>query len=172
MISENQRLQYLDALGIDVWISRSRAARFESPAAAVPSPGVPVPGQPVRYTIGPGYGQILLLCREREEASSKLASDIARCLDEAPVWGWRSMSVPGTEGGPEGQDLETAIRDRLFTRVLVFDDAALAGKSQGEVVGSARIIHAPLLAELANNPQHKRKLWSQLLASGWCKRFA
>ena len=171
MISENLRLQYLDALGIDAWISRSRAARLESKSAAALLPGLAVTGQVVRYTIGPGSGQTLLLCRQREEASSKLASDIARCLDEAPVWGWRSVAVTGAEGGPEGQDLETAIRDRLFTRVLVFDDAALAGNNQSEVMGSARIIHAPLLAELASNPQHKRRLWSHLLASGWCTRF-
>lgn len=177
MISEARRLQYLDALGIDAWVSRSRGARQLQqvvPATdALTEPGVHSPSSATAsYIIGPGSGQTLLLCNRPEEAASKLASDIARCLDEIPVWGWQTPAAVAAGADDPGLSLESAIRDRLFTRVLLFGAAAKPTAGNNEVIGCARIIHAPALAELGQSPQHKRSLWLQLVANGWCKRFA
>lgn len=183
MISEAQRLQYLDALGIDAWVSRASLARraphrapiraeVETVAEALPgNAGNTRPSMPARYLIGPGSGQTLLLCKQQEEASSRLASDIARCLDEAPVWGWQVQAGIGADHDGTGLTLESAIQDRLFTRVLLFGAAAGSTENQAAVIGSARIIHAPALPELGNTPEFKRNLWAQLVANGWCKRF-
>jgi hypothetical protein len=177
VISEARRLQYLDALGIDAWVSRSSSARqMQQPVpatVALAEPEVRVPSlAAASYIIGPGSGQTLLLCNRPEEAASKLASDIARCLDEVPVWGWQTPAAVAAGAGDPGLSLETAIRDRLFTRVLLFGAAAKPTAGTSEVIGCARIIHAPALAELGQSPQHKRSLWLQLVANGWCKTFA
>lgn len=177
MISEAQRLQYLDALGIDAWVSRAslaRMARHQAEILAEGLPGKAVDGPalvPGRYLIGPGAGQTLFLCKRQEEASSRLASDIARCLDEAPVWGWQAQA--GMEAGSDraGMSLESAIQDRLFTRVLLFGTTAESTSDQSTVIGSARIIYAAALADLGKSPQDKRSLWAQLVANGWCRRF-
>ena len=177
MISEARRRHYLDALGIDAWVSRASLARLAghqqgSLAKELPESAMAAPNDlPASYCIGPGLGQTLLLCECQEEASSRLASDIARCLDEAPVWGWKEATPirAGTE--ESGLGLETAIRDRLFTRVLIFGAAAESSQDQSSLVGSARVIRAVSLAELGSKPEHKRKLWSQLVTHGWCKRY-
>jgi hypothetical protein len=189
VISEVQRLQYLEAMGIKAWISRERASvrasqgledghfekpRHEQKSTAAPdlasqNPGTVAAAGPASFVIGPGSGQTLLLCGRREDAALPVSSDIARCLDEAPVWGW--LSQPGAGPGAEatGLSLERAINERLFTRVLMFSSDFAAGEQgNDEVKGSARIIHAPPLAELANQPAHKRRLWQQLTANGWC----
>lgn len=167
-------------MGFDVWISRAQAVSLNAAALAAAAAEQVLEeehnletGQGVaRYLIGPGSGQTLLLCQRRADAASRLASDIARCLDETPVWGWQAQPVndPGFE--TDALDLESAIRDRLFTRVLVFGGSAAEAGNPADVLGSARIIHAPALAELARSPEHKRNLWSKLVACGWCKRFA
>ncbi len=173
MISEARRLQYLDAMGIDALVSRSRAALMSAQPAdhpvAEPDPVVHSSGL---YVIGPGTGQTLLLCQQQADTASRLASDIARCLEEPPVWGWRAPSGAGSGLEPPGMDLETAIRDRLFTRVLIFGASAAESGSRDEVVASARIIRAPDLPELANSAGHKRSLWLQLATHGWSRRFA
>jgi|GEM_PF-1308947 len=189
-MNEGQRLQYLDAMGIQPWISKQQAAarvvlaaaaELREPPAPAPEskpPAGSTPIQPIQdlyFEIGPGTGQTLLLCGQRAEASSQLASDIARCLGETPVWGWQAQSEPAqsntnSASGDAGLNLERAIRERLFTRVLVFA-AGFAAKAGGsEVLGSARIIYAPPLAVLANSPEQKRSLWLQLVGNGWSAR--
>jgi DNA polymerase III psi subunit len=181
VISESQRLQYLEAMGIQAWVGRSRvlaemvsvpehaaeAQEFETgEAVARPVQQETQPAQSLAesiFEIGPGRGQTLLLCGSRQDASLQIASDIARSLGETPVWGWR-LNSPGTEG----IKLEGAIRDRLFTRVLLFTDSAGPLTGNSEVMASARIIYAPSMTALANNPQQKRALWAQLALNGWC----
>lgn len=190
-ISEAQRLQYLQAMGIEPWISRARAARMgvmqqntavEEPDADL-SPGSPPQhadqradlapaSRESRYIIGPGSGRTLLLCESPEQAASTLASDIARCLDEVPVWAWRTPSGRQAATEQVSFTLESAIEDRLFTRVLLFSGAAGRKSADPEVIGSARIIRAPALPELASNPQQKRALWLQLVQYGWAARRA
>jgi hypothetical protein len=178
-ISENRRVQYLQAMGIDAWISRDRAKAEAIVGSSVPESeplaSLQLPGlnagpstQEIRYEIGPGSGQTLVLCASREQAASPLASDIARCLDEVPVWGWQEKPV-GPEGAAQaGLSLQSAIEDRLFTRVLLFCNLPAEPSGQAQVIGSALVIRAPALPELANNPQQKRALWMQLVQHGWC----
>lgn len=191
MISEGQRLQYLEAMGIQVWVSRERAKSIKMPA--MNTPAIHVPDQPEKggqpefskpatqlrnsrasvrrgsLEIGPGSGSTLLLCSRPEDAALPLASDIARCLDEAPVWGWLLQSNDGQGKAETGFTLERAIDERLFTRVLLFCSDSMASQAgKVEVLGSARIIYAPSLAELARQADHKRRLWTQLLTHGWC----
>ncbi len=188
MISEGQRLQYLEAMGIQPWVRRERAmgpgirepdhldpAEPENPVTVSHSSGEQhgnqVSATPACFEIGPGSGSTLLLCNHPEDAATPLASDIARCLDEAPVWGWRTHRTGGAGTAKPGLSLERAINERLFTRVLVFcDDSAALPVGQFEVLSSACIIYAPPLAELAGHPAHKRRLWMQLLTHGWCAR--
>jgi hypothetical protein len=177
MISEARRLQYLDALGIEPWVSRSRVSRqLRQPEPSEQTLAVPAADATTavaaRYMIGPGLGQTLFLCDRQEEASSRLASDVARCLDEAPVWGWQVHTQAVADADDSGLSLESAIRDRLFTRVVLFSDTEKSAKGNSDVMGSARIVHVPSLAELGRNLQQKRSLWLQLVANGWCKRFA
>jgi hypothetical protein len=173
LISEARRLQYLDAMGIDALVSLARAARMSAQPADHPAPSRDVVADNSGlYVIGPGTSQTLLLCQQQAETASRLASDIARCLEEPPVWGWQSPSFADSGSGPAGMDLETAIRDRLFTRVLVFGASAAESASRDEVVASARIIRAPAIPELANSAEHKRSLWLQLVTHGWSRRFA
>jgi hypothetical protein len=187
-MNEGRRLQYLDAMGIQPWVSKERAAVLavqaaiaestESQDSAVNEREVPdgsIPLQDRVYEIGPGTGQTLLLCGRPAEASSPLASDIARCLDETPVWGWQAKNGPVPTSAVAGSDvaglsLERAIKERLFTRVLVFGAGAAGEEGGSEVLRSARVIYAPPLAVLAKSPEQKRSLWLQLLGNGWVAR--
>lgn len=188
MITEGQRLQYLDAMGIQPWISKQQAATRlvlaaaaelgEPPAPAFTDSKPPAGSKPIQdlyFEIGPGTGQTLLLCGQRAEASSQLASDIGRCLDETPVWGWQAQSEPAqgntnSASGGAGLNLERAIKERLFTRVLIFAAGSAAKEGGSEVLGSARLIYAPPLAVLADSPEQKRSLWLQLVGNGWSAR--
>ncbi len=173
-MDEAQRLQYLDAMGIQPWISKEQAAMLAVQATATETrqlavqalPGsdtaTGLPIEDLFFEIGPGAGQTLLLCGKRNEASSLLASDIARCMDEAPVWGWQVQHTAQAKSGETGLSLERAIKERLFTRVLVFASGSAAKPHSNEVLGSARVIYAPPLAVLAKSPEQKRSLWLQL----------
>jgi DNA polymerase III psi subunit len=173
-ITEQQRRQYLHAMGIEPLVCRGLGMAVAAGPVAQPAVDEhfsPAPGQSADtaeacYEIGPGAGSTLLLCDSREQAASPLASDIARCLDEVPVWGW-NVAADQQDARAPAFTLESAIRDRLFTRVLLFSDA---GYPQALVIGSARIIRAPALPQLANDPQQKRVLWSQLTEHGWAGR--
>jgi hypothetical protein len=184
-MNEVQRQQYLDAMGIQAWISKEKADARAVQAAApetrvsplreysdskAQTSDTPVPD--LCFEIGPGTGQTLLLCGRRAEASSQLASDIARCLDEVPVWGWQlpggsTVSNRNSHADEAGLSLERAIKERLFTRVLVFAAGPAKGTGGSEVLGSARVIYAPPLALLATSPEQKRNLWQQLVGNGW-----
>ena len=54
-----RRNEYLEALGIDVWIPRQRHARAV-PTASTPNAGI---------VVGPGTGNVLLLCASSAEAA-------------------------------------------------------------------------------------------------------
>ncbi len=185
-MNEAQRLQYLDAMGIQPWISKEQAAVRAAQAAITEhaelqesvdfrseKPDNSTAIQNPVFEIGPGTGQTLLLCGKPKEASSQLASDIARCLDETPVWGWQIRSGSGevsANPAEAGLSLDQAIEERLFTRVLVFSAASADRQGSSEVLRSARVIYAPPLAVLAKSPEQKRGLWLQLVSNGWTAR--
>ena len=185
MISEQHRLQYLEALGIQPWMRKDRVV-VEAPAApADPAESAARLADTVvreamdkalsmqashtatqlgeqKFVIGPGTGQTLMLCNSRQDSAMQLANDIARCLVDVPVWGW----VAPVDSS-ESLELRSAVKERLFTRILVFSGAKTRG-GEPTAIGSAQFIRAPLLSELANNPDLKRVLWTRLCTEGWC----
>ena len=139
-MSETRRRDYLEALGIDVWISR--------PAA---------PAQD-RLLIGPGDGSVLLVCESPEACSGKLAGDIVRALGVEAVWAWLDPN-----GGPDSEKLDEAIAARLLTRVIVFGTAPamlIFGANLPSVQGSAAITTCSSLDELAVSGSKKQSLWA------------
>lgn len=169
MTTTARRHEYLEAMGIDVWvpvhrIAGARATTGTEDAAPIPV-ATPEPGTGI--VIGPGTGSLMLLCANSREASTPLAADIARCLDCEPVWSWLSPADSGA-----GVPLEQAIAERLFTRVLVFG-RALAGAGIDPaapvlVLGSARLLLVPSLPELEQKATARRALWAELSVNNWC----
>lgn len=161
-----RQVEYLRAMGIEVWWRRGNGIPVGSRAATQPNVSPTSAMTPDRgYVIGPGSGSLLLLCDSAGDAALPIAADIARCFADAPVWGW-----PAPAGGAAGMALDQAIRERLFTGVLVFgalpETPAAAGCSP--VWGSARIVHANALADLARSPEARRALWERLRSTDWC----
>lgn len=154
MTSPLQRA-YLDAMGIPVWQSRAsaaQAAEMEIQPAAASRPAMAL-------QLGPGSGPVLLLCQSVSEPASALATDIARSLDQSPVWGW-----PVAEA--EAAAATEAISEGLFTHVIVFGLEtihALFGGEAPETVGAACVLRAPSLAALADSPSERKSLWRTLL---------
>ncbi len=139
---ESRRRAYLNALGLDVWTVK------------------PPPPSLDRLVLQPGTGQTLLLCREPEETARRIAGDIARALGQDVVWAW-----PDPEGRAENASLEEAIRQHLFTRVVVFGSSLADRICKGEaprVVGSAGILVTRDMDELAVRGNAKQSLWEQL----------
>ena len=149
MYSERQS-HYLRSMGIDLWVLRQGDDQ-----------DLPVPVRSVQ--LGPGAGDILLLCQDASESASRLGADVARSLDCEPVWGW----PVGDENEP-GLALESAITDRLITRVLVFGPGLLTGGT----VGKARVIQTDAMITLRQSPTARKALWSQLYEQHWCSERA
>ena len=138
-MTEARRRAYLEAMGFDVWVRK------------------PPPPLENRLVVGPGRGNTLLICATPELSASKLAADIARAVGGEPVWAW-----PDPEGRPASPDLEQAVRDGLFTRVMVFGEETrkrLMGAQEDEVVASSTVRSAADLEELAVRGEAKRRLW-------------
>jgi DNA polymerase III psi subunit len=173
-----RRHAYLHALGIQplvLRVSPEHSACVHPPAAA----GSELSDPCLRSLhLGPGDGNILLVCNSPAEAASRLAADIARALDSEPVWSWPKPAETGpAETGP-GLTLQQIIERRLFTRVLIFGnqggerDSELASYRAGEVdaniIASARILRTRSIAELEQSAGAKRALWSELCVNDWC----
>lgn len=166
MISTARRNEYLEAMGIDIWVPlQSFGSATDSDVIEREAPVTcEALGLLQRIAIGPGTGSLMLLCANSQEASTPLAADIARCLDCEPVWSWPS---PAGSGG--AVSLEQAIAERLFTRVLVFGKALHVPASNPAlpVVGTARLLQVASLPELAQKAAARRALWDQLSANNW-----
>jgi hypothetical protein len=139
---EARRRAYLEALGFDVWVAR--------PAA--PEPGC--------LGIRAGLGSTLLVCRCAADCNTVLAGDLARALGGDPVWSWIDPAAD--------DDLEyfaDIVSNRLITRVLLFGREAARGLFEAPppaTLGSAQILEAPGLDELAINPAARKALWRRL----------
>lgn len=145
------RLAYLRALDIPVWLPRGQlpenAVMFE------------------RIRLGPGQGEVLLICDRQEEASSTLFSDIARALPVAPVWGW-------PDGSGSGLTVGDAVAEALFTGLVIFGHALadrLLGPNAPDRLGSARVLVTDDLGTLSSSASARRELWRRMCAEGLVK---
>jgi hypothetical protein len=139
---EARRRAYLEALGFDVWVTR--------PAAAERS----------RLGVSGGQGSTLLVCPAIADSDTELARDLARALGGDPVWAW--LDPPADA---DGQQLEEIIAGRLLTRVVVFGPEPLRCLFRGpapETIGSATVLSAPALEELAASGSARLALWRKL----------
>lgn len=138
-MSEPLRQAYLDALGIDVWVARPPAPERD------------------RLVVGPGQGSTLLVCSAAEESAGRLSGDIARALGAEPVWAW---SDP--DGQPDSPRLEDAVRNGLFTRVIVFGAPVaerLFGGATPAVLVSSEVSVVPAVEDLAVSGRAKQEFW-------------
>jgi DNA polymerase III psi subunit len=143
-MDEARRRAYLEALGHDVWLAR------------------PEPSDGVRLLIQPGGGDALLVADRAPAPGDLLAEDIARALNGKAVWSWPDPA------GMEGVSLEDAIEQHLFTRVVLFGTDLASRLFDADVplvIGSARIVPASGLAELAAGAEARRTFWKQLSGS-------
>jgi hypothetical protein len=146
---ETRKQAYLEAMGFDVWVARP------------PEP------ERDRLVVGPGQGSTLLVCSGPEHSASKLGGDIARLLGGDPVWAW-----PDPEGDAERPRLEQAVKDALFTRVIVFGEQTarlLLGDSVPAVIVSSSVTVAADFEELATRGSAKQNLWTDIRAQGLAK---
>lgn len=146
---ESQRVAYLEALGFDVWKAKPAEPDFN------------------RLVLQPGEGGTLLICELPDATASRIAADISRALVGDAVWAW-----PDPESARELPRLEDAVSQQLFTRVVVFGKNLQQHLFKGEVpavVGSAGIILAERLEDLAVQGRAKRALWEQISGPGITK---
>jgi hypothetical protein len=143
MKADRQRA-YLDAMGIEVWRLRDTVAQVERTGPAI--------------RLGPGGGGVLLLCSCAADASSLVATDIARALGAVPVWAW-----PQPEGG--ATTLGDAVDEHLFTTVAVFGERLADDFFGGRVpasLNSARLVLLPSIEAVREQAAARRVLWQTL----------
>ena len=139
---EAQRRAYLEALGLDVWVTRPPAREGGSLA------------------VSGGRGSTLLVCAASADCLTDIAADVARALGGDPVWAWLD---PRPEEG--GERLEHVITQRLITRVLLLGAATERSLFQGSapaIVGTATVSVAPALDDLAASASVRKSFWQLL----------
>jgi hypothetical protein len=165
--------EYLEALGIDVWVPRaatctehaddSGAEHIKESRSRVPAAGSndAVAG----IVLGPGKSSTLFLCDQSAAAATPIAADISRSLDCEPVWSW-----PAQDDAKNAMPLKQAIGEGLFTRVLIFGADLLSqdDSQDDEIMASARILRTETIRVLTDNARARQQLWSQLAGNGWC----
>lgn len=148
---DSLRVQYLQRMGIEVWVPRADTA-----------PGTPAAtNAATQLSIGPGRGSQLWVCERAELSALPLAADLERCLADPPVWAWPAED--------EGVTLEEAVRENLFTNVVIFGETLaqrLLESDAGPGPGSARVVRAPAIDLLRHSPQERRACWRLLAANG------
>ena len=154
------RNEYLEAMGIDVWVRR------DQPSSTIISEADSLVDR--KLAVGPGSGSTLLICSNSSETATPIATDIARLLDSEPVWAW-----PESDESKGQASLGQAINERLFTHVLLFDSEYHStslqtdSNAQSKVVGSACLMTTFSLVDLGHNGQAKKALWELLCANYW-----
>ena len=177
---DQQRLAYLKAMEIPVWELRGAAPdtprpsqpaespqlREQSPAQTRPQPQVRPQPEPRshagRLHIGPGDGGTLMVCAGQGASTSPLACDIARAVQDVPVWAW-----PRDDN--DGPTAAEAVGESLFTCLVVFGHALaerLFGAEPPGHIGSARVCVVDDLDTLRRSGDARRQLWARLCAGG------
>jgi DNA polymerase III psi subunit len=151
-MNEAQRRAYLEAMGIEVWISRERSAVDSGP--------------PGRLGVGKGRGSTLLICERLADSESVLGQDVARAVaavcGQPPLWAWLDPEPP-----EPATHLEELISSRLVTRVFVLGASVrerIGYAGSRDIIGSARITTVPAADELEHRAEARRALWRQLTA--------
>ena len=154
-LREDDRLAYLEALGVRVW---ARPAMIPQ-ATARPAAGCAL-------HLGAVSSAILAVCANGEEAAMPLASDISRALREAPAWAWPQEAA-------DGRDLPAACAEHGFIGVILFG-MDVARETAGEPVPSsmhqAPVLVAPSMRELAGSAAARRRLWNELRQQDLAKK--
>jgi DNA polymerase III psi subunit len=149
-VIEQQRLAYLKALDIAVWLPRTQQPSNEAHCL------------PCCVRLGPGTGETLVVCDRPDQSSGSLASDIVRSLGGVPVWAWLDDSASGLS-------LAEAVQDRLFTGLIVFGHGLaerLLGDAIPERLGPARVLVTDDIDTLGRSAGARRELWRQLCLGG------
>jgi len=149
------QLQYLEAIGIQAWVSRDLA-----PPREIPAESGALSATALR--LGPGEGGCLFVCEQAEQSGGRLAADLARACREQPVWAW-------PEDAEGAGSVEDAVRERLFTAIIVFGPtlaSRLVGAPTPEALGTARVMVAPGLETVAADPAARRACWAALCRAG------
>lgn len=139
---ETRRRAYLEVMGFDIWSTK---------------PAMPDQN---RLLLQSGRGDVLLVCDSPTVSTGPIAGDIARALGGKVVWAW-----PDPEGKPDSLTLAEAVRQRLFTRVLLFGSNVADRVFEDEipvVLGSARVLSTFSLKELSVQGSARLSLWNQL----------
>lgn len=142
---ESQRRAYLEVMGIEVWSVRPQPAELD------------------RLLIGHGTGNALLICDSAESSVTRLAGDIGRSLKGQAVWAWQDP-----EGHADHPNVQQAVEQNLFTRVIVFGEALgknLFGGNAPDTVGTASVFVTSELADFAVRGSAKRTFWQHISAS-------
>jgi hypothetical protein len=137
---EARKQAYLEAMGIDVWVTRPPAPERD------------------RLVLGPGQGSTLLVCAAPEDCASRLSGDIVRALGGDPVWAWLDP-----DGSPDSPRLEDAVKDRLFTHVIIFGENmadCLFGQEVPAVIASSAVSVTHPITELAVRGTAKQAFWN------------
>lgn len=151
---DSRNLEYLDAMGIDVW--QPRGERSSDSGA----------NDQQRIALGEGGGDILCIVETPAQAELKLAEDIGGAMRCSPIWAW-----PANDSEVKGElrTVMDVVAEKLLTRVLVFGDklaAEVLGARVPSVLSAARVHIVPGLERLATDKNAKRILWRLMLDHG------
>ncbi len=112
-MSEVNQRAYLEAMEIPVWVRKeyvNRECVDQAPEFVSPT-----------LRLGPGAGDVLLVCGRVDEPATRIAADIARSLKAEPVWAWLDADAAGS-------DVETVVNEQLFTTIIVLQGPFTMGR--------------------------------------------
>ena len=169
-MNAERRVAYLRAMGLEIWVSRTGSVTPPAGLVSSDAEKASAENDPVSFSsasscfVAPGSGDTLLMCGGPGEAATAVARDIARSLRIEPVWGW-----PLSPGSSEAPSLEQVIRDRLFTRLILFgmELAGSSGEAAPAIIGTAEALTVSSLPELARSGTARKALWQSLSARQW-----
>ena len=151
-MSEANQRAYLEAMEIPVWVRKENVNRESvNRECEDQTPGFVSPA----LKLGPGAGDVLLVCKRVDEPATRIAADIARSLKAEPVWAWPAADAAGS-------DMETSVNEYLFTTIIVFGKSLqkqVFNGSAPESLGSARILKAPGMEKLCASSSARQALW-------------
>jgi len=161
-----RKTAYLEALGIDIWVLRrdDELAVSDCGDDSISPDVSPASLSADWLYVGPGSGNLLLVCACAADAATPLAADIARCLDAHPVWAW-----PADPDDSSATPVSEVINDRLITRIISFgiDKPSQGPKSANESIGTAQWLQTETIARLKDDGRCRQALWAMISLRNW-----